>query len=92
MDGLPYRIHKPEGAFFLWLWLEGLPVSSQVLYQRLKKLGVLVVPGHYCFFGLEDPWPHRDECIRVSYVQDEASVRRGVAIIADEVRRIYEQG
>ena len=92
MEGLPCRIHKPEGAFFLWLWMEGLPVSSQELYQRLKQRGVLVVPGHYCFFGLRKPWPHRDECIRVSYVQDEASVRRGVTIIADEVRRIYEQG
>jgi valine--pyruvate aminotransferase len=72
--------------------MEGLPVSSLELYQRLKQRGVLVVPGHYCFFGLRRPWPHRDECIRISYVQDEASVRRGVAIIADEVRRIYEQG
>ena len=31
-DGLPYRIHQPEGAIFLWLWLEGLPISSDELY------------------------------------------------------------
>lgn len=91
MGNVPYRIHKPEGAFFLWLWFEGLPVSSQELYQRLKRRGVLVVPGHYCFFGLDDAaWPHRNECIRVSYVKDEESVRRGVEIIADEVRALYE--
>jgi valine--pyruvate aminotransferase len=86
---LPYRIHKPEGAFFLWLWFEGLPISSQELYQRLKKRGVLIVPGHHSFFGLGDDWPHREECIRVSYVQDEETVRRGIAIIADELRAVY---
>jgi valine--pyruvate aminotransferase len=86
---MPFRIHKPEGAFFLWLWFEGLPIGSQVLYERLKARGVLVVPGHHCFFGLEDDWPHRHECIRVSYVGDTDAVQRGVAIIADEVRKAY---
>jgi len=30
-----------------------LPVSSQELYQRLKRKGVLVVSGHYFFTGME---------------------------------------
>jgi len=89
MRGLPCRIHKPEGAFFLWLWLEGLPHGCDELYRRLKRRGVLVVPGRHCFFGLEEDWPHARECIRVSYVQDEGAVRRGVSIICDEVRRIF---
>jgi len=92
LHGLPFRIHKPEGAFFLWLWFEGLPVGSQVLYERLKRRGVLVVPGHHCFFGLEEDWPHRHECIRVSYVQDAAAVRRGIDIIADEVGKTFAAG
>ena len=92
LDGLPFRIHKPEGAFFLWLWFEGLPIGSQVLYQRLKKRGVLVVPGHHCFFGLEEDWPHRHECLRVSYVGDAGAVHRGIGLIADEVRRAYREG
>jgi valine--pyruvate aminotransferase len=91
LAGLPFRIHKPEGAFFLWLWFDGLPIGSQVLYERLKQRGVLVVPGHHCFFGLDDDWPHRHECIRVSYVQDEEAVRRGIAIIAGEVERAYRE-
>jgi valine--pyruvate aminotransferase len=90
LAGLPFRIHKPEGAFFLWLWFEGLPIGSQVLYERLKQRGVLVVPGHHCFFGLEDDWPHRHECIRVSYVQEPESVRVGIAIIAEEVGRAFD--
>jgi valine--pyruvate aminotransferase len=89
MHGLPYRIHKPEGAFFVWLWLEGLPGGSAGFYERLKKRGVLVVPGHHCFFGLQEDWPHSRECVRVSYVQDEAAVRKGISIIADEARKLY---
>jgi len=89
LDGLPFRIHKPEGAFFLWLWFEGLPVGSQILYERLKKRGVLIVPGQHCFFGLNEDWPHRHECIRVSYVQDEDSVHRGIDLIAEEVAKAY---
>ena len=86
---LPYRIHKPEGAIFLWLWLEGLPISSQELYQRLKQRGVLIVPGQNFFVGIEDHWTHKDECIRVSYAQDAARVQRGIEIIAEEVGRAY---
>ena len=89
MKGLPFRIHKPEGAFFLWLWFEGLPVSSEHLYRRLKKRGVLVVPGHHCFFGLSEAWTHKHECIRLSYVQQEQAVQRGISLIADELREIF---
>jgi len=91
LDGLPFRIHKPEGAFFLWLWFEGLPIGSQQLYERLKRRGVLIVPGHHCFFGLEEDWPHRHECIRVSYAQDEETVRRGIDLIAIEVAAAYSE-
>jgi valine--pyruvate aminotransferase len=89
MGDQPYHIHKPEGAIFLWLWFEGLPISSQELYERLKKRGVLIVPGHNFFVGLDEDWPHRHECIRVSYAQDADMVRRGVSIIAEEVARAY---
>ena len=90
MGDLPYRIHKPEGAIFLWLWFEGLPISSQQLYQNLKARGVLVVPGQNFFIGMDDSWRHKHECIRVSYAQDSEMVKKGVDIIAEEVRRAYE--
>jgi len=89
MGDLPYRIHKPEGAIFLWLWFEGLPISSQTLYENLKKRGVLVVPGESFFIGMDDDWPHKHECIRVSYAQEAGAVQKGVAIIAEEVRRAF---
>jgi valine--pyruvate aminotransferase len=89
LDGIDFHIHKPEGAFFLWLWLRGLPITDEELYQRLKKRGVLVVPGHYFFPGLKAEWEHKHECIRVNYSQDKKTVSAGLKIIADEVKRAY---
>jgi valine--pyruvate aminotransferase len=91
LGDLPYHIHKPEGAIFLWLWFEGLPISSQQLYQRLKKRGVLIVPGEEFFIGIEDDWAHRQECIRVSYAQDPGQVQQGISLIAEEVKRAYAE-
>ena len=90
LGDLPYRIHRPEGAIFLWLWFEGLPITSQELYERLKARGVLIVPGHNFFPGITDNWRHKQECIRVSYAQDAAVVEAGVKIIAEEVARAYQ--
>jgi len=89
-EDIPWRMHRSEGALFLWLWFPGLPVTSMELYQRLKQRDVLVIPGHYFFFGHDEPaWQHRQECIRVSYAMDEAIVRDGLSIIADEVRKCF---
>lgn len=90
LDGIDFHIHKPEGAIFLWLWFEGLPISNAELYQRLKDRGVLVVPGHYFFPGLKVPWQHKNECIRVNYSCDEKTVAKGLKIIAEEVKRAYQ--
>ena len=92
MGDTPYRIHKPEGAFFLWLWLPDLPITSAELYLRLKRRGVIIVPGHYFFPGLQEEWRHQYECIRVSYAQKDEVVKAGIAIIAEEVARAFAQG
>jgi len=86
---LPMYVHKPEGAIFLWLWFKDLPVHSTQLYQLLKEAGVLIIPGHDSFAGLDEDWPHTHECIRVSYAQDEEQVKKGIEIIAREVRKLY---
>jgi valine--pyruvate aminotransferase len=82
-----YFIHRPEGAFFLWLWLPEMSITSGELYQRLKDRGVYVIPGHHFFPGLDDPWPHRDQCIRISYSQDAGAVEEGIRIIGEEARK-----
>jgi len=89
-ENIPCRIHNPEGALFLWLWFEGLPGGSAALYERLKARNTLVIPGHHFFPGLEnDDWAHKHECIRVTYTQDDATVRKGVKIISDEIKKLY---
>ncbi len=89
MGDTPYRIHNPEGAFFLWVWFPGLPTGSAELYKRLKARGVVIVPGHYFYPGLKDDWTHRHECIRVSYAQEDGIVEAGIRIIAEEARRAF---
>ena len=88
LEGCDVHIHKPEGAFFLWLWMPGLPITNAALYERLKARGVIVVSGHHFFPGLEDDdWPHKHECIRISYADDWSRIERGLAVIVEEVRR-----
>ncbi len=89
LAGTPFAVHKPEGAIFLWLWFEGLPMAVQELYERLKQRGVLVVPGHYFFPGISPEWQHTRECIRVTYAQEDEAVERGLSIIAEEVKKAW---
>ena len=92
LGDLPWAMHKPEGAMFLWLWFKGLPISNLELYNRLKNRGVLVVSGHYFFPGIEESWQHQHECLRITYTRDQTTVRRGISIIAEEVRKAYAEG
>ncbi len=90
---LPVRAHQHDGAIFLWLWFEGLPISSQEFYQRLHAEGVVVVSGHHFFPGLADdpqaPWQHRHECLRISFAGEESEVARGLETIAAHAHRLY---
>lgn len=88
-EGLPFRMHVSEGAIFLWLWFPGLPVAADEIYARLRARGVLVIPGSHFGPGLAAPWPHLDECLRVSYAQPEAVLEAGFGAIAEEVRRAF---
>lgn len=87
----PYRMHVNEGAFFLWLWFPQLPMSVRQLYQRLKQRNVLIVPGDYFFYGLppETEWPHRHQCVRITFSQAESVVADGLKVMADELAQIH---
>ncbi|MDR2016775.1 MAG: valine--pyruvate transaminase [Burkholderiales bacterium] len=85
------RVHKPEGAFFLWLWFPDLPIDDLELYNRLKQRGVLMVPGSYFFPGLQQPWDHTRQCLRMNIVPEPAVIERGLKILAEEVKRAYLQ-
>ncbi|MDA8697173.1 valine--pyruvate transaminase [Rhodopirellula sp.] len=96
-ESVPYRVHVSEGAFFLWVWFEGLPIHSQELYERLKRRGVLVVPGHHFFFGLSsdqnenEGWKHAGECIRISFSMPDEVIKKGIQLIAEEIRSAYDE-
>jgi valine--pyruvate aminotransferase len=88
--GVPHALHESDGAMFLWAHFPALRIPSRELYTRLKARGVIAVPGEPFFFGLASPddlAPHRHQCLRISYAMPEDTVRAGIELIADEVRR-----
>lgn len=85
--GVEWAMHASEGAFFHWLWLPGLRITTRELYERLKAREVLTVPGEYFFYGLESEWPHQHECLRINFSQPAQTVREGLQIIAEEAAR-----
>lgn len=88
-----YYVHRSEGALFLWLWFPDLPISSKELYQRLKKRGVLIISGHYFFFGLDDAvdWPHRQQCLRMTFTMAGDVVAEGIRVIGEEVAKAHAE-
>lgn len=90
IDDSRLRIHKPEGSMFLWLWFEDLGIDTAELYQRLKRNGLLVVPGKYFFPGQgKDVGGHADSCVRMNYVQSEQELALGIEILARELKRCW---
>jgi valine--pyruvate aminotransferase len=86
--GVNWALHASEGAFFHWLWLRDLRITTRELYERLKAREVLTVPGEYFFYGLAEDWPHRHECLRVNFSGPAQTVRAGLQIIAEEAAKV----
>lgn len=87
----PLAIHQPEGAIFLWLWFENLPISSQELYEILKQRGTLIIPSEPFFVGVDTQnYRHAHECIRMSIAGDKTVLRQGIATIGETVRELYD--
>lgn len=85
---VPWALHAQEGAFFLWLWLKDLPITAAELYRRQKARKVLVIPGHYFAYGLDQEWRHPHECLRLTYSQPQSIVQEGLEILAEEVKAV----
>lgn len=88
---LPWFIHHGEGAIFAWLWLENLPITDWQLYQELKKVGVIVVPGSSFFPGLQEDWQHKNECIRISLTASDGEIEDGIRRLAKVVQQVYQR-
>jgi len=85
--GVDWALHANEGAFFHWLWLKKLNIPTRELYKRLKARKVLTVPGEYFFFGLQQDWSHRHECLRLNFSGAAETVREGYQILAEEAAK-----
>ena len=84
------KIHKPEGAIFLWVWFKDLPITTVELYERLKAKGTLIIPSEHFFVGVDtENFKHAHECIRLSIAQDDDTLKKGIATIGEVVRAIY---
>jgi len=89
IDDPRLHIHKPEGSMFLWLWFEDLGITTTELYQRLKRNGLLVVPGKYFFPGQQSISEHAESCVRMNYAQSESELEKGIGILARELRACW---
>lgn len=88
---LPWFLHRGEGGVFAWLWLRDLPVTDWELYQELKRVGVIVVPGHTFFPGLRQEWSHARQCVRISLTASLREIERGVERLTEVVQRVMAQ-
>jgi valine--pyruvate aminotransferase len=87
---LPIRVHKPDGAMFLWVWFENLPGGTQKLYEAAANEGVVTVAGHHFFQGLTTDWQHANECLRINYAGNPGLVEEGIRRLIAIARRLYE--
>ena len=88
---LPWFLHRGEGAIFAWLWLQDLPISDWDFYQQLKQVGVIVVPGNSFFPGLQEDWPHKQQCLRISLTASDEEIKIGMQRLAKVAEQVYEQ-
>ena len=88
-DSIPWYLHEGQGGMFAWLWCKDLPITDWELYQRLKQLRVITVPGSTFFPGLQEEWKPAHECIRLSLTASEHDTVEAVKLIAKVLKDIY---
>ncbi len=90
-NDIPWFLHRGEGGIFAWLWLKDLPMSDWEFYQRLKQVGVIVVPGSSFFPGLREDWRHKQECVRISLTAADTDIATGMKRLAETITQVYEE-
>ncbi|KST68702.1 valine--pyruvate transaminase [Mastigocoleus testarum] len=89
-DSLPWFLHRGEGAIFAWLWLQNLPITDWEFYQRLKEVGVIVVPGSTFFPGLNQEWEHKQQCFRISLTGSDQEITIAMEQLAQVAQTVYQ--
>jgi valine--pyruvate aminotransferase len=88
---LPWYLHRGEGAIFAWMWFENLPITDWELYQSLKEVEVIVVPGSSFFPGLHEAWSHKQQCIRISLTASDEEITTAMERLAIAIAQIYRK-
>ncbi|MCY7275164.1 MAG: valine--pyruvate transaminase [Phormidesmis sp. CAN_BIN44] len=86
---LPWFLHRGEGAIFAWLWLQDLPITDWEFYQKLKDVGVIVVPGGTFFPGLREEWAHKHQCLRISLTGSDRDLETAMQRLAQVAEEVY---
>jgi valine--pyruvate aminotransferase len=86
---LPWYLHRGEGAIFAWMWFQDLPGTDWDLYQALKQVGIIVVPGNSFFPGLREDWAHKQQCIRISLTASDEDITTAMERLATVVTDMY---
>jgi valine--pyruvate aminotransferase len=86
---LPWFLHRGEGAIFGWMWFQDLPITDWELYQSLKQVGIIVVPGNSFFPGLREDWAHKQQCIRISLTASDEDITIAMERLAKVVVGVY---
>lgn len=89
-NDVPWFLHRGEGAIFAWLWLKELPMTDWEFYQRLKQVGVVVVPGSPFFPGLRETWDHTQQCVRISLTGSDQELETAMNRLAEVVKQVYQ--
>ncbi len=82
-------LHRGEGAIFGWMWFRNLPITDWELYQKLKEVGVIAVPGSTFFPGLREACDHKNQCLRISLTATDAEIEEGMKRLAEVVGQVY---
>jgi 2-aminoadipate transaminase len=80
---------RPDGGLYVWLTLpERIDTGARSsLFARARELGVLYVPGEYCFPAGPN---RRSSSMRLSFgVQSEERIHSGVALLARAMRESF---
>ena len=88
-NDVPWFLHRGEGAIFAWLWFQDLPITDWELYQKIKQVGVVVVPGSPFFPGLHSDWQHKQQCLRISLTATTEEISTAMKRIAQVVEQVY---
>lgn len=85
-DDIHWYLHRGEGSLFSWIWIETREMNDLDMYQRLKRHGLLCVPGSTFFPGTREKKPHHHRCLRFSMTAPDEDILAAAMILGDELR------